>query len=127
MTMALTVLIGSLASFALGRMRLGKGGVISTAALLLDMVPAYFLVIPFYLLMHKYGLIDTLWAVIAANVTFAVPYALLILQWYGRLIPIELDDAARIDGATPGQVYTRIYLPLMSPALAVVGILAFLT
>jgi multiple sugar transport system permease protein len=77
--------------------------------------------------MHKYGLIDTLWAVIAANVTFAVPYALLILQWYSRLIPIELDDAARIDGATPIQVYTRIYLPLMAPALAVVGIFAFLT
>src|SRR2546422_5141827 len=72
MTMALTVLIGSLASFALGRMRLGKGGVISTAALLLYMVPAYFLVIPFYLLMHRYGLIDSLWAVIAADVTFAV-------------------------------------------------------
>ena len=105
----------------------GKGGAISTAALLMYTVPVYFLVIPFYLLMHKYGLIDTLWAVIAANVTFAVPYALLILQWYGRLIPIELDDAARIDGATPVQVYTRIYLPLMAPALAVVGIFAFLT
>src|SRR5260370_32575032 len=77
--------------------------------------------------MQKYGMVDALWAVIGANVTFAVPYALLILQWYGRLIPIELDDAARIDGATPVQVYTRIYLPLMSPALAVVSIFAFLT
>ena len=105
----------------------GKGGVISTAALLLYTVPVYFLVIPFYLLMHKYGLIDTLWAVIAANVTFAVPYALLILQWYGRLIPIELDDAARIDGATPVQVYTRIYLPLMMPAVAIVSVFAFIT
>ncbi len=127
MTMALTVLIGSLASFALGRMRLGKGGVISTAALLLYMVPAYFLVIPFYLLMHRYGLIDSLWAVIAADVTFAVPYAVLILQWYGRLIPLELDEAARIDGATPGQVYVQIYLPLMAPALAAVGTYALLT
>src|SRR5262249_30025465 len=64
--------------------------------------------------------------VIAANVAFAVPYALLILQWYGRLIPIELDDAARIDGATPVQVYTRIYLPLMAPAVAVCGIFSLL-
>lgn len=127
MTMALTVLIGSLASFALGRMRLGKGGVISTAALLIYMVPAYFLVIPFYLLMHSYGLMDSLWAVIAADVTFAVPYAVLILQWYGRLIPMELDEAARIDGATPGQVYVQIYLPLMAPALAAVGTYALLT
>jgi multiple sugar transport system permease protein len=127
MTMALTVLISSLASFALGRMRLGKGGVISTAALLIYMVPAYFLVIPFYLLMHGYGLMDSLWAVIAADVTFAVPYAVLILQWYGRLIPMELDEAARIDGATPGQVYLQIYLPLMAPALAAVGTYALLT
>ena len=127
MTMALTALIGSLGSFALGRMWRGRAGAMSTAALLMYTVPVYFLVIPFYLLMNKYGLIDTLWAVIAANVTFAVPYALLILQWYGRLIPIELDDAARIDGATPVQVYTRIYLPLMAPAVAVVGIFAFLT
>ena len=126
-TMALTVLIASLASFALGRMRLGRGGVISTAALLIYMVPAYFLVIPFYLLMHTYGLMDSLWAVIAADVTFAVPYAVLILHWYGRLIPMELDEAARIDGASPGRVYLKIYLPLMAPALAAVGTYALLT
>ena len=127
MTLVLTVLISSLASFALGRMRLGRGGVISTAALLVYMVPAYFLVIPFYLLMHSYGLMDSLWAVIAADVTFAVPYAVLILQWYGRLIPMELDEAARIDGASPGRVYVKIYLPLMAPALAAVGTYALLT
>jgi len=126
MTMALTVLISSLASFALGRMRLGAGGPISTAALLVYMVPAYFLVIPFYLLMHHYGLMDRLWAVVAADVTFAVPYAVLILQWYGRLIPMELDEAARIDGASPGQVYVKVYLPLMAPALAAVGTFALL-
>ena len=126
MTMVLTVLIGSLASFALGRMRLGREGVISTAALAIYMVPAYFLVIPFYLLMHRYGLMDNLWAVVAADVTFAVPYAVLIFQWYGRLIPMELDEAARIDGATPGQMYLQIYLPLMAPALAAVGTYALL-
>jgi multiple sugar transport system permease protein len=127
MTMALTVLISSLASFAMGRMRLSRGGVISTTTLLVYAVPAYFLVIPIYRIMHAYGLMDSLWAVIATDVTFAVPYALLILEWYGRLIPLELDEAARIDGATPGQLYVRIYLPLMAPALAVVGTYALLT
>ncbi len=125
-TMLLTVAVGSLASFALGRMRLAKGWVISNAALLLYAFPAYFLVIPYYLLMHSYGLMDSLWAVIAADTTFAVPYALVILQWYGRLIPLELDEAARIDGASPAQVYWRIYLPLMAPALAAVGTYALL-
>jgi multiple sugar transport system permease protein len=126
MTMVLTVAISSLAAFALGRMRLSRGWAISNAALLIYTVPAYFLVIPFYRLMHGYGLMDSLWAVIAADVTFTIPYALLILQWYGRLIPMELDEAARIDGASPGQVYWRVYVPLMAPALAAVGTYALL-
>jgi multiple sugar transport system permease protein len=124
-TMALTVLISSLAGYALGRTRLGNGSAISTVTLVVYMVPAYFLVIPFYRLMWSYGLLDSLWAVIAADVT--LPYAVLILQWYGRLIPMELDEAARIDGASPGQVFARIYLPLMAPALAAVGTFALLT
>ena len=126
-TMALTVLISSLAGYALGRTRLGNGSAISTVTLVVYMVPAYFLVIPFYRLMHSYGMLDSLWAVIAADVTLAVPYAVIILQWYGRLIPMELDEAARIDGASPGQVYVTIYLPLMAPALAAVGTFALLT
>ncbi len=125
-TMVLTVLISSLASFALGRMRLSRGWAVSGAALFIYTIPAYFLIIPYYRLMHSYGLLDSLWSVIAANVTFAIPYGLLILQWYGRLIPIELDEAARIDGATPVQVYLKIYLPLMAPALAAVGTYALL-
>ena len=125
-TMALTVAISSLAGFALGRMRLSRGWLISNAALLIYTVPAYFLVIPYYRLMHTYGLMDNLWAIIAVNVTFTAPYALIILQWYGRLIPLELDEAARIDGATPLQVYLKIYLPLMAPALAAVGTYALL-
>ena len=85
-----------------------------------------FLVIPFTRLMHLYGLMDSLWAVIAAQVTFATPYAILILHQYGKLVPLELDEAARVDGASPWQVYARIYLPLMAPALAVVATYALL-
>jgi len=126
MTMSLTVLIGSLASFAFGRMRLTKGWLLVNAPLLTYVVPASFLVIPFSRLMVSYGLSNSLWAIIAANVTFAAPYAILILQQYATLIPIELDEAARVDGASPGQVYRRIYLPLMAPALAAVGTYALL-
>jgi multiple sugar transport system permease protein len=126
MTMFLTVLIGSLASFALGRMRLSKGWLLVNAPLLTYAVPASFLVIPFSRLMASYGLSNTLWAIIAANVTFATPYAILILQQYARLIPLELDQAAQVDGGSPIQVYRRIYLPLMTPALAAVGTYALL-
>jgi len=126
MTMVLTVLIGSLASFAFGRMHLSKGWLLVNAPLLTYAVPASFLVIPFSRLMVSYGLANSLWAIIAANVTFATPHAILILQQYARLIPIELDEAAQVDGASPVQVYRRVYLPLMTPALAAVGTFALL-
>jgi multiple sugar transport system permease protein len=125
-TMLMTVLIGSLASFAMGRMRLRKAWLLGNASLLTYAIPASFLVIPFTHLMHVYGLADNLWAVILADATFATPYAILIFHQYGKLIPLELDDAARVDGATPLQVYLRIYLPLMAPALAAVATYALL-
>lgn len=125
-TAVLTVLIGSLASFAVSRLRLGKGSLLTNAALLTYAIPASFLIVPYYAIMHEYGLADSLWAVIAALVTLAIPFALLILHLYGRLIPYELDDAARVDGASPLQLYWRIYLPLMTPALAVVAIFALM-
>jgi multiple sugar transport system permease protein len=125
-TMVLTVLIGSLASFAVSRLRLSKGPLLTNAALLTYAIPASFLIIPYYRIMHTYGLSDSLWAVIAAQVTFATPFAILILQLYASFIPLELDDCARVDGASPIQVYLRIYLPLMVPALAVVAIYSLL-
>jgi multiple sugar transport system permease protein len=122
----LTVLIGSLASFALGRMRLSNGWLLANVPLITYAVPASFLVIPFIRIMASYGLSNTLWAIIAADVTFATPYAILILQQYAKLIPLELDEAAQVDGASPVQVYLRVYLPLMAPALAAVGTFALL-
>jgi multiple sugar transport system permease protein len=126
LTMVLTVLIGSMASFAVSRMRLSKGSLLTNAALLTYAIPASFLIVPYYRIMHSYGLADNLWAVIAAQVAFATPFAILILQLYASLIPFELDDAARVDGASPVQLYLRVYLPLMAPALAVVAIYALL-
>lgn len=125
-TMVLTVLVGSLASFAMGRMRLRKAWLIGNFSLITYAVPSAFLVIPFTYLMRIYGLTDNLWSVIASQVTFASPYAILILHQYGKLIPLELDEAARVDGATPFQVYWRVYLPLMAPALAAVATYALL-
>jgi multiple sugar transport system permease protein len=126
MVMAFTVLISSLASFAIGRMRLSKDWTLSSTALLTYVIPSSTLIIPFLRVMHVYGLLDSPWAVIAAEVTFATPYAILLLQYYAKLIPTELDDAARIDGASVVQLYMYVYVPLMAPALAAVGTYALL-
>ena len=125
-SMVLTALIASLTAFALGRMRLRNGWIVSDTALLTYILPNAFLVIPFVHLMHVYGLSDSLWSVVAAQVTFATPFAILILHQFGKLIPIEVDEAAKVDGATPLQVYRLVYVPLLAPALVAVGLFAFL-
>ena len=126
MVTLLVLTIGSLTSFSVMRMRIRNGWVITNAALLTSVIPASFLAIPFYLIMQRYGLHNNPWSVIAAIVTFATPYAIFIFQEYGRSIPLELDESARIDGASPIQIYFKIYLPLMVPALVAVGTFALL-
>ncbi len=126
MVTLLVLTIGSLTSFSVGRMRIRNGWLITNAALLTYVIPASFLAIPFYLIMQHYGLHNNPWSVISALVTFATPYAIFIFQEYGRSIPLELDESARIDGASPFQIYYKIYLPLMAPALVAVGTYALL-
>jgi multiple sugar transport system permease protein len=118
--------IGSLTSFAIGRMRIRYGWLLSNAALTTYVIPASFLAIPFYGIMKRYGLDNNAWALIAAEVTFATPYAIFIFTQYGGSIPRELDEAARIDGASPPRIYWNIYLPLMAPALVAIGTYALL-
>ena len=91
-TVLLTLSIGSLTCFAVSRMRIRKSWLITNAAMLTYVIPASFLAIPFYRIMQIYGLSNNLWSVIAAEVTFATPYAIFIFQQYGTSIPIELDE-----------------------------------
>ena len=126
MTVFLTLFIGSMVSFSVSRMRLRNGWLLTNAALLTYVIPASFLAIPLYRIMQGYGLGNNVWSIIAVEVTFATPYAIFIFQQYGRSIPIELDEAARVDGASPWQVYFKIYLPMMAPALVAVGTYALL-
>lgn len=121
-----TLAIGSLASFAVTRMHIRLGWLLTNAALLTYVIPASFLAIPFYRLMNEYGLANQPWSVIAVEVTFATPYAIFIFAQYSASIPRELDEAARMDGASPPQIYLRVYLPLMAPALVAVGTYALL-
>jgi len=107
-------------------MRIRNGWMLTNAALLTYVIPMSFLAIPFYGIMGKYGLTNNPIAVIAVEVTFATPYAIFIFHQYGASIPLELDEAARIDGASPLQIFLRIYLPLMAPALVAIGTYALL-
>jgi multiple sugar transport system permease protein len=82
--------------------------------------------VPMYKAMGAYGLLNSRWSLVLAMVTLASPYAIWVLKQASDKLPWELDEAARIDGATPLQIYLRIYLPLMAPALVAIGTYALL-
>jgi len=125
-TMALVLAVATLASFAIGRLRLRFGHFISNAALLTYLIPAAFLAIPFYKVMGEYGLLNSRMALVFAMSTFAIPYAIWVLRQYAESIPMELDEAAKIDGATALQILRMVYIPLLRPALIAIGTYALL-
>jgi multiple sugar transport system permease protein len=125
-TMALVLAVATLASFAIGRLRLRFGHFISNAALLTYLIPAAFLAIPFYKVMGEYGLLNSRMALVFAMSTFAIPYAIWVLRQYAESIPMELDEAAKVDGATPLQILRMVYIPLLMPALIAIGTYALL-
>jgi multiple sugar transport system permease protein len=125
-TMVLVLAIATMASFAIGRLKVKWGHYVSNTALFTYLIPAAFLAIPLYKIMSDYGLLNSQWSLIFAMVTFATPYAIWVLRQYGDNIPYELDEAAKVDGATPIQIFLRVYLPLMTPALVAIGTYALL-
>lgn len=126
MVCLLTLVIASAATFAISRLRVRGGGFVSNLALATYLVPPAFLAIPMYKVMANYQLLNTQWALILTMVTFASPYAIWVLKQYADKLPRELDEAARIDGAGPLQIFRLVYLPLMVPCLVAVGTYALL-
>jgi multiple sugar transport system permease protein len=126
MVCLLTLGIASTATFAISRLRVRGGRLVSNMALATYLIPPAFLAIPMYKVMGVYGLLNTQWSLILTMVTFASPYAIWVLKQYADKLPYELDEAARIDGASPLQIFYLIYLPLMAPSLVAIGTYALL-
>jgi multiple sugar transport system permease protein len=126
LVMALTLAVATLASYAIGRLRFRWGRWVENAALFTYLIPAAFLAIPLFKTMHDYGLVNSRLALVLALVSFATPYAIWTLRQYSENVPFELDEAAKVDGASPWQVFLLIYLPLITPALVAVGSYALL-
>jgi multiple sugar transport system permease protein len=125
-TSAIVLLVASLASYAIGRLKVRYGHVVSNTALLTYLIPMAFLAVPFYRVMGDYGLLNTLWALIFVMATFATPYAIWVFRQYADTIPFELDEAAKVDGATPLQIFYLVYIPLLRPAMIAIGTYALL-
>ena len=123
---ALTLFVATCAAFAISRLRVPGGRTVMNLALFTYFIPAAFLAVPMYRTMGNYGLLNNHWSLILAMVTIASPYAIWVLKQASDKLPVELDEAALIDGASPWQLYRLIYLPLMVPSLIAVGTYALL-
>lgn len=117
----LTLFIATTAAFAISRLKVRGGRTVMNMALFTYFIPAAFLAVPMYKTMGNYGLLNSQWALILAMVTIASPYCIWVLKQASDKLPYELDEAARMDGASPLQLFRLVYLPLMVPSLVAVG------
>jgi multiple sugar transport system permease protein len=117
----LTLAVATLAAFAISRLKVRGGRTVMNMALFTYFIPAAFLAVPMYKTMGNYGLLNNQWALILAMVTIASPYCIWVLKQASDKLPFELDEAAKMDGATAMQLFRLVYLPLMVPSLVAVG------
>jgi multiple sugar transport system permease protein len=122
----LTLLIATGTAFAISRLRVRGGRILMNLALFTYFIPAAFLAVPMYKAMGTYGLLNSRWAMILAMVTLASPYAIWVLKQASDKLPVELDEAAIVDGASAWQLFRMVYLPLMVPSIVAIGIYAVL-
>lgn len=118
---AITLFIATCAAFAISRLKVKGGRAVMNLALFTYFIPAAFLAVPMYKTMGNYGLLNNQWSLILAMVTIASPYCIWVLKQASDKLPLELDEAARMDGATALQLFRLVYLPLMVPSLVAVG------
>ena len=123
---ALTLFVATCAAFAISRLKVKGGRTVMNLALFTYFIPAAFLAVPMYKTMGVYGLLNNQWALILAMLTIAAPYSIWVLKQASDKLPYELDEAAKIDGASPLQLFRLVYLPLMTPSLVAVGTYALL-
>jgi multiple sugar transport system permease protein len=126
-TALINVLLGSLAGYSLARIRFPA----QTSLLLLyvgsRMVPGVALIVPLYLTIKTYGLLDNVAALIITYLTFTLPFTIWLLKNYFQSIPRDLEEAALVDGCTWSQMLVRVLLPVATPGLVAAAMFAFMT
>lgn len=122
----LVLLVGSMAAFALSRLRFAGQGFVLAGILGSTMVPFQVLLIPFFILLTALGLVNSLAGLTLAYVVILLPFAVFMLTGFMRHLPREVEESARVDGCSWFGIWWRICLPMSRPALAAVGIYAFI-
>jgi trehalose/maltose transport system permease protein len=122
----LSLLLGVTAAFALSRFQFRGRGLLLMTILGVSMFPQISVLAGLFELVRFTGLHNTLWALIFSYMIFTLPFTVWILTTFMRDLPIEIEEAAIVDGASPWIIIRRVFLPLMWPALVTTGLLAFI-
>jgi len=120
------VIISSLAGYAFARLSFPGQKLLLYGLLIGLTIPVAAIIIPLYLTMRDFHLLDTYGSVIVADVALAAPIFVFIMRAFFKDLPRELDDAARVDGANEFQIFWQVMLPLAKPGLMTVALLEFL-
>ena len=125
MVVLITMVISTLAAFALARMRFWGSQVLATGVFLTYLIPETLLFIPLYQIVGGLGLLNSSWGLVVVYPTLTVPFCTWIMIGYFASIPKELDEAALIDGASWSQMLLRIFIPVAMPGIIAATIFAF--
>ena len=123
---ALCLGAGILGGYSLSRFRSRRSRFIMMFMLVSQMFPLALLAIPLYVYFHKLHLLNTYFGVILVHSAIALPLSLWLLKGFFDTIPVELEEAARIDGCSRGKILTRIVMPLIGPGIITAAVYAFL-
>jgi multiple sugar transport system permease protein/raffinose/stachyose/melibiose transport system permease protein len=125
-TTLISVLVSIFAGYALSRFQRFKGvKFLNITMLLSQMIPGVLLLVPLYILMQRFGLLDTYASMILAYTTFMVPLCTFMLKGFFDSIPYELEEAAEMDGCSRVRIIFQIILPISIPSIVATALFAF--
>lgn len=124
---ALVLVVAFLAATAITRFHLRGAKAFLVLILVVQMVPSTALVIPLYLLLNRYHLTDNYIGLILTYVTITLPFTIWALRGFVRAVPVDLEEAAMVDGASRLGAFMRILFPLVLPGLITTGVFSFIT
>jgi len=126
-TTVVGVILSCTAAYALSRFRFPGRKTGLTMFLVVQMFPATLLLLPLYVILNKLGLLNSIVGLVLVYSTTAIPFCVWTLKGYFDSLPRELEEAARIDGASTWMIFRRIMLPLARPGIAVTALFSFMT
>ena len=127
LTTIVGVTLSCTAAYALSRFRFPGRKMGLTMFLVVQMFPATLLLLPLYVILNKLGLLNSIAGLVLVYSTTAIPFCVWTLKGYFDSIPRDLEEAARIDGASPWMIFRKIILPLARPGIAVTALFSFMT